>query len=435
MAVKFGKDGTLYCNTVRYNYKQARNMIADNSYGNISGTDVWSMYNVSASTSPVGYKSYRCFYFNASSSQAASLQQKIPTLYTNHKYYISARAYSADLQANGAIYLQDSSNSSIGAISLGQFYSAWTLVSNIITPTYNVTAGRLYIIEYSRPVYLSRFILIDLTDTFGSGNEPTKEWCDNNIREQEVFVNYGNVSNNITNANIASRYTGSNMDKYDYGYLQLDSNWEPRDYMLGLFPYSSASEAYLYSASSFTLNTSYTYYFQIEMHGYISGASYDLYFPIAEPLLGQVPMVTNEGFNGGGGMSGWKRVSMFGSRSTFAAGSYQLRFDINNRNTSSWQRATGLVLVYIQSLVTQYNNNNGTSITVNDVNKEWCDRWIDGRSSPIIHIKDPNNTQIKFNTSYDVVCNDIEIRPEMNKITFDKTGTIKCKKLVRTQVY
>ena len=42
MAIKFGTDGTIYCNTVRYNYKQARNMIADGCYGNTSGTQVWA---------------------------------------------------------------------------------------------------------------------------------------------------------------------------------------------------------------------------------------------------------------------------------------------------------------------------------------------------------------------------------------------------------
>ena len=41
-----------------------------------------------------------------------------------------------------------------------------------------------------------------------------------------------------------------------------------------------------------------------------------------------------------------------------------------------------------------------------------------------------------FNTNFDIVCNDIEIRPELNKVIFDgNTGTIKCKKLVRSQSY
>lgn len=395
MAVKFGKDGTLYCNTVRYNYKQARNMIADGTYGNISGTSVWDMYNVVSSVSPHGYKSYRCFYFDATSSQATSLQQKIPTLYKNHKYYISAYAYSADLQANGAIYLQDSSNNSLGVISLGQFYSAWTLVSNIITPTYDVTEGRLYIVEYTHPVYLSKFILIDLTDTFGAGNEPTKAWCDVNMREHEVYSNFGNVSNNVSYTTL-SRYSAVNIRKTDYNYLELDSNSEPRDYMYSLRSYLDRSTGRLYSTSNFSLTNTDTYYFQIESSGYGDNTSYTLYFPDAEPSLGVVPLVQNETFNGGGGMSGWKRVSMYGNRASFSSGSYAMYFDFNNNRYAYTILLTGLSLVKLSTYIKSYNDYNGTSITINDINKEWCDRWIDGRDSPIIRIKDPHNTIIKF---------------------------------------
>ena len=81
MAIKFGTDGTIYCNTVRYNYKQARNIIADGSYGNISGTQVWT--GAVASTNPAGYKSHRSFKI----APNATLQQTLPTLIKNHKYY------------------------------------------------------------------------------------------------------------------------------------------------------------------------------------------------------------------------------------------------------------------------------------------------------------------------------------------------------------
>ena len=99
-------------------------------------------------------------------------------------------------------------------------------------------------------------------------------------------------------------------------------------------------------------------------------------------------------------------------------------------------RLTAINLIRVRDNVEQYNIYNGTNITINDVNKEWCDRWIDGRSSPIIHIKDPNNTKIKFNENYDIICNDIEIRPELKEVKFDlDTGTIYCSKLVKIQNY
>lgn len=521
MAIKFGVDGTIYCNTVRYNYKQARNMIADGCYGNISGTQVWA--NVVASTNPAGYKSYRSFKI----APNTTLQQSLPTLITNHKYYYSARVYS-DGALNGAIRLRDSSGNVLSAIYLGSHYTSQTLVSNSFTPTYNITSGNLYCVNYNNNAYLSRFIMIDLTDTFGSGNEPSKEWCDNNIREQETLCNFGNVSNNVTYSNIATRYTGSNIGKGDYNYLQLDSNWEPRDYMYYLQGVADYTEGCLNSASSFTLNNTNTYYAYVDQHTeqvYGVTQSNDFYFPVAEPMIGQVLLVDETKFNGGGGMRDWKRVSTFNTRTSFTNGSYTSRFDFNNMKQTNIQRLTAFNIMNVSSSVSQYNKSNGTSITINDVNKEWCDRWIDGRSSPIIHIKDPSNTVIKFNApmqemkksstpsytksqvdsycglkndtwdgivnanelhtgyayinftlsdtnqhcrflvsvksvsgstvttdnyswgasgsdvyelanGYDIVCNDIEIRPELNKIIFDgNTGTIKCKKLIRTQSY
>lgn len=33
----------------------------------------------------------------------------------------------------------------------------------------------------SGPYYYFNVLVVDLTETFGAGNEPTKEWCDENI--------------------------------------------------------------------------------------------------------------------------------------------------------------------------------------------------------------------------------------------------------------
>ena len=437
MAIKFGTDGTIYCNTVRYNYKQARNMIADGCYGNISGTQVWA--NVVASTNPAGYNSYRCFKVDNTNMTT----QKLPALYSGHKYYFSCR-YKTSANSTISIVLRNNgSDISNSNLFVGASASSFILSSRIISMPINVSKdiGDVCIWNgnTSISIYVSRFILIDLTDTFGSGNEPSKEWCDNNIREQETLCNFGNVANNVTYSNISKRYTGSNLSKTDYNYLQLDSNWEPRDYMYYLQGSKNYTEGYLNSASAFTLNNANTYYAYVEQRTErVSGVtqSNDFYFPVAEPNMGQIPLVEETGFNGGGGMKDWKRISAFAKRTSFTNGSYTSRFDFNNNKQTNIQRLTAFNIMNVASSVTQYNKYNGTSITLNDVNKEWCDRWIDGRSSPIIHIKNPANTSIKFNTDYDIVCNDIEIRPELNKIVFDGvTGTIKCKKLVRAQVY
>ena len=435
MAIKFGTDGTIYCNTVRYNYKQARNMIADGCYGNISGTQVWA--NVVASTNPAGYKSHRSFKI---ATDGTPTQQTLPKLIANHKYYFSLRVFGNGQSLNSAIQIRDSSGTELASLSQwGANYNTWVLQSTIFTTTSDVSGGNVSMYGYTNNTYVSRLILIDLTDTFGKGNEPSKEWCDNNIREQETICNKGNVSNNVTYSNIATRYTGSNLSKTDYNYLQLDSNWEPRDYMYYLQGSASYTEGYLNSASAFTLDNTKTYYAYVDQSTKrVDGVaqSIDFYFPVAEPYMGQIPLVDETTFNGGGGMRYWKRVSAFNTRTSFSNGSYNSRYDFNNMKKGNIQRLTAFNIINVNTNITQYNNYNSTSITINDVNKEWCDRRIHGRSSPIIHIKDPANTSIKFNTDYDIVCNDIEIRPELNKIIFDgNTGTIKCKMLVRTQAY
>ena len=439
MAIKFGTDGTIYCNTVRYNYKQARNMIADGCYGNVSGTQVWA--GAVESTNPAGYKSHRCFKVDNTNMTT----QKLPSLYSGHKYYFSCRYKTSANKGTISIVLRNNgSDIPNSTLFVGASASSFILSSRIISMPINVSKdiGDVCIWNgnTSISIYVSRFILIDLTDTFGAGKEPSKEWCDNNIREQETICNKGNVSYSVTYSSISTRYTGSgNIGKADYNYLQLDSNWEPRDYMYFLQGLADYREGYLNSASAFTLNNKTTYYAYVDQYTErASGVtqSSDFYFPVAEPYMGRIPLVDETTFNGGGGMRNWKRVSAFATRTSFNNGSYNLRFDFNNMKQTNIQRLTALNIMHVNGNITQYNSYNNTSITINDVNKEWCDRWIDGRSSPIIHIKDPANTSIKFNTDYDIVCNDIEIRPELNKIVFDgTTGTIKCKKLVRTQAY
>lgn len=53
----------------------------------------------------------------------------------------------------------------------------------------------------NRTNYYKQFMLIDLTASFGVGNEPTKEWCDNHIEyfNGEMYVNYGSVSADFQN--------------------------------------------------------------------------------------------------------------------------------------------------------------------------------------------------------------------------------------------
>lgn len=147
----------------------------------------------------------------------------------------------------------------------------------------------------------------------------------------------------------------------------------------------------------------------------------------------QQPIIKSWEYNGGGGMSGWKRASFFWTFTKSGNNNVEVQY-INNKNNINFH-FTNFYVTNVQDEISGYNSANGTSLTMSDINKEWCDRWIAGRGNPIIHIKDPHNTTIKFNTDYDIVCNDIEIDPTVTKVTFDETGTIKCRALVKAKEY
>lgn len=458
----FGKNGELYCNTVHYNYKQARNMIADGSYGNISET--WftnkNFTNVITENNYLkndGYKSNSCFCVN----QGEEIYHQVPTIELNHIYYLSCRYKMNAKKCYARIcftYDDDFSDNisdggglvicSTGFEPSDSMNGDWKFGSTYLIPKNNahglITSSYIYISNDNDTESEARFsnlIMIDLTDTFGAGNEPSQDWCDNNIRENDVFSNIGCISENITKSNFGINYYIPNSAVGNYfNYLYLNSRWEPRDYMFMLTGLTQNQECYIYSKNLFLLDKNKTYYVYAETHRKetepVYGQSIDFYFPEAEPAIGWQEIVDNNKFNGGGGMREWKRVSAFNNRSTFENGSYILRFDFNNKNITNELRATSLNLIDLTSVIEKYNEVNNCSITVSDINKAWCDRWIDGRSSPIIHIKDPKNTKIKFSKTGDIYCNDIVIRPELKSIKMDyKTGTIYCGKLIKTQTY
>lgn len=406
MGVKYGTDGTLNVNTVRYNYKQARNMIADGCYGlTFNSTALWN--NAIVSTSPAGYKSYRAFKLTYN-----NLTQEIYPLVTSHIYYFSYyyRLSSSTTTACRIVAMQTSGGyqSVSSSASIPSTGGNWVHRSHrFVYYKASTDTGVFKIMAYTNAdssasnAYVSKFILIDLTDTFGAGNEPSLEWCDQNIREHEVYVNFGNKSATV-GYNDSTSYTFSNWaSNIRFNYQSLPGTWEPSDYMWYLDPPASSFYCAVYSAANISLTQGETTYFQTYV--YLDGdranykQQFNLYWPEAEPVLGNVLATIGETFNGGGSMRGWNRVSMYGVRNSWSSGSYRMRFDFQNNYYPKLLRMTGNILLNPEGNITQYNSYNGTAIKLGDINKEWCDRWIDGRSSSIIHIKDPKKTTVVFN--------------------------------------
>ena len=442
MSIVFGKDGTLQCNTIKYNWKQARNLIADGCYANRS--KAFSLSGVSA-VSNFGYKSYRSFKF--ATGTTAMMTQNMPTPIAGHKYYGALRWCTSGSSFSAADnrfewYTADTATGHMVFANKGVATNGgWMLLSSIQSLA-SVSSGawvlRNFLVNSTTDAWCTRMMIVDLTDTFGAGNEPTKEWCDANIREHETLVNTGSILTSITTSN--SVYQADQGSFTFQNYLEWDYSYRPREYTITYTNDPSYSEGYLIKTSDVdsAIDANETYYASMEtcyLDNYCMPIRYQCYWPIAEPAIGSVPCVDEKLFNGGGGMSGWKRASFFASRSSFGGISAPVRWDFDNNGYASAALTTGHQICKVSSNIDQYNRYNGTNITISDVNKEWCDRWIDNRGFSYVHIKDPNNTGISITPDSDIVCNDVEIRPEIDSIIFRPDGTIVCKKLVKDQEY
>lgn len=450
MSVKFGKDGTLYCNTVKYNYKQTRNLVADNGYK----YGYWILDNTvieidTKDTQP------SAFYIKFPSGDGVKMSVEVmPTPIANHKYY------------GGIFWKTTGSSFSIADGRFEWFHTDgdnnvqltfatknvatngnWVKLSSILQAGSNPSEGqwtiRNFIVNGTTDSYCSKPIIVDLTECFGEGNEPTKEWCDENILEWNKFIganqllfNETNVSTSITfdGMTYASVYNITNGNQYFFNRTDIPRSYNV-DMQSGTFP---ECNIHLPEANIDTQRKVYAFVELSQPNGN-RNKSYDWYVPIAHPPLDSISQVENGQFNSGGGLYNWKRISFLNWRDAWTTGSYPNRFDLNNGGDALYLALTNFCVTQPYSLLLSYSKYfkiGGFEGTFADtLDKTFCDRWYGGDGDFIIHIKNHLNKTIKFNTDYDIVCNDIEIRPETNKISLRTDGTIVCKNLVRVQKY
>lgn len=76
----------------------------------------------------------------------------------------------------------------------------------------------------NRTNYYKQFMLIDLTASFGAGNEPTKEWCDSNIQyfNGDCYIMYGNASTDFQNKMVQAYRPGMDIE-VEYGQIDPDA--------------------------------------------------------------------------------------------------------------------------------------------------------------------------------------------------------------------
>lgn len=129
-----------------------------------------------------------------------------------HKYYIALEVLAPQgIQATKASYAWGSEEYSNLAhpvvLSLNNLSasSQWRKVSQIAsipadyTPAYTPVPG-VYSENATSSWSFRHPTLVDLTETFGAGNEPTKEWCDANLE----YTDYTMLSSNALNSQVSS---------------------------------------------------------------------------------------------------------------------------------------------------------------------------------------------------------------------------------------
>lgn len=98
----------------------------------------------------------------------------------NHKFYVAC--HTLDTLKTAELYYYSDKSAHID-LAINQIYQSWYRHSGIFTMSYDSLTGFQFALlqPISKIMYIDGIMLIDLTSAFGAGNEPTREWCDENI--------------------------------------------------------------------------------------------------------------------------------------------------------------------------------------------------------------------------------------------------------------
>lgn len=165
------------------------NIFENGSFEN--GFTGWNsnLYGKGGGTSSIAYSStgVNSVYINAIDANEKAIQyvNSEITLKANHLYYFAMEGYVTSYTSGLSTF-----GSLVNSVKHIGFEPAilnkWQRLSDVITTTNDSTNvdirfGQVFAFDCVYQAYMDDIMLIDLTETFGSGNEPTKEWCDQNI--------------------------------------------------------------------------------------------------------------------------------------------------------------------------------------------------------------------------------------------------------------
>lgn len=176
--VSIGVDNT---NTEHYNIT---NMAQNGSFENTGwNTSTNVVYDSSIkkygnySLKITGTTSTREVYNSATTTMA---------LDNTHKYYVRYEIYHTGAPGTVGFYFPIAEPYFFEGVALSTA-NKWNIISNVNTRSdFSSTSSASYRVDYNNNnsagvVYFDGLMVVDLTETFGAGNEKSKEWCDTNI--------------------------------------------------------------------------------------------------------------------------------------------------------------------------------------------------------------------------------------------------------------
>ena len=461
--IKLANDPVLKVRALTKKVRQCRNLVKDCNGGleagltskSNTGSDTLKTWSPQENTSTPGSvvdgstlnaPSSTVFSFNPNTT--SMFAQDMPAPKINHVYYGGClfRSEAGFTAGDGRFewYYNDSVNGHlVFSNRVSSTNGQWVLYSAAVSLTSlaSKTGWRIrnFIVNGTTASYSCKHIIIDLTETFGVGNEPTKEWCDKAVREWRTFDGYDVGSDTVTTENLGSYFSFSNggtMTCYNFG--ELDSPIDPMEpSFFRDIPGGMVTEAFVTKSAGPDLATGhYTY---VTFTDYVRNSqdlemqrilSHDVYCPEAEPLLGQVQL-NDPNLYSFGPCGNHSKISFYNNNRGFTQSNTPIRMDMNlgtELHPAHWRfyNFYWMDLTDSSSIFSRYQSKyGGTALTPTTVSKSWLDYWFNGKSIPLIHIGDPR-TVVGYDESYNFVCNDLEIHPEIDGVYIDDSGVVMC---------
>ena len=166
--------------TITYSPYTATNLITNGSFE----STIYDSTNIKSSTdySVFGSKSLKAIGKNYNYIDITDISTPI-----NHIFYVTGYTYVKSLSSGGyamqEIYSTCNSDYNLPSWHYFSITNGWQRNSSIGTSTCAISFFRIGLWNNSVTdvAYFDNFMIIDLTATFGSGNEPDKDWCDKHI--------------------------------------------------------------------------------------------------------------------------------------------------------------------------------------------------------------------------------------------------------------